>query len=104
MISRVKKNDLVFVTSGRDKGKQGIVLQIDRKLDQVMVKDVCVITRHVKIKRPGDKGGIIKEESLMSLSKVMPICPSCKKPCRVQVKLLAGENKTRTCHRCKEAF
>jgi len=105
MLSRVKKNDTVFVLSGRDKGKQGLVISVDPKKDLVVVKDVGIITRHVKAKRAGEKSRLVKEERSIPLCKVMPICPACKKPCRVQVKFLeGGENKTRTCHRCKEAF
>jgi large subunit ribosomal protein L24 len=70
----------------------------------VLVKDVGVVVRHVKARRTGEKGGIKKEESYIPLSRVMPMCPSCKKPCRVQVKFLENKGKARICHRCKEAF
>jgi len=105
MLSRVKKNDTVLVLSGKDKGKQGTVIAIDPKNDLVLVKDVCIITRHVKAQKTGQKGGIVKEESYIQLCRVMPVCPSCKKPCRVQIKFLEdNKNKERICHRCKEAF
>lgn len=104
MLSRVKKNDTVLVLSGKDKGKQGSVISVDPKKDLVLVKDVGIITRHVKARRAGEKGGLVKEESYIPLCRVMPVCPSCKRPCRVQVKFLEDENKTRICHRCKEAF
>jgi len=104
MLSRVKKSDTILVLSGKDKGKQGMVISIDPKKDLVLVKDVGVITRHVKAQRTGQKGGIVKEESYIQLCRVMPVCPSCKKPCRVQVKFLEDKNKARICHRCKEAF
>ncbi len=104
MLSRIKKDDLVLVTTGKDKGKQGQVISVDRKKDKVLVKGISIVTRHVKPRRQGEKGGIVKEEGYIALSNVMPICPSCKKACRVQVKLTEGDNKARSCHRCKESF
>ena len=104
MLSRIKKNDLVRVTSGKDKGKEGHVISIDRKKDIVMVKGIGIITKHMKARRQGEQSRIVKEESYIPLCKVMPMCPSCKKACRVQVRLLDDGKKSRSCQRCKEAF
>ena len=105
MLSRIKKNDTVLVITGKDKGKQGSVIKVDPKKDEVLVKGIGVVTRHLKARRSGQQSRITKEESNISLCKVMPVCPSCKKGCRVQVKFLEeGNKKTRICHRCKEAF
>ena len=105
MLVRIKKDDLVLVISGKDKGKQGQVALVDTKADKIVVKGVSLLTKHVKPRRQGEKGGIKKEEAFVDLSKVMPICPACKKPCRVQTKTLEGDGKkVRICHRCKEAF
>jgi large subunit ribosomal protein L24 len=104
MLARIKKDDLVQVIVGKDKGKQGNIISVDYKKDRVLVKGVCIVTKHLKAKRQGEKSRISKEEAYISFCKVMPVCPSCKKTCRVQVKVLDGEKKTRICHRCKEAF
>jgi large subunit ribosomal protein L24 len=104
MMSRVKKNDSVVVLSGKDRGKQGLVINVDHKNGKIIVKDVELVTRHVKARKAGEKSGIIKKEKFIPLHKVMPVCPSCKKPCRVQIKFLEGNDKARICHRCKEAF
>lgn len=104
MLSRVKKDDTVFVLSGKDKGKHGVVIAVDHKNDQVLVENIAIVTRHVKAKRAGEKSKIVKEESFIPLCKVMPICSSCKKACRVQVRFLEDGEKVRTCHRCKETF
>lgn len=102
MLSRIKKSDFVVVISGKDKGKQGNVLDIDKSNSKVLVKGIGVITRHLKPKRQGEKGGVVKEESFISISNVMPVCPSCKKGCRVRVKFIeGGAKKIRVCH-CKE--
>ncbi len=104
MLARVRKNDTVMVLSGKDKGKQGIVISVYPEDELVLVKDVNVVTRHTKPTRQGQKGGILKEERPVPLAKVMPMCSACKKPCRIQVKLLDAGNKVRVCSRCKEAF
>lgn len=103
MLARVKKNDLVAVISGKDRGKQGHVIEIDAANNRVVVKDVAVATIHRKARSQNEKSGIVKEEAYISASKVMPVCSSCKKPCRVQVKV-TDKNKARICHHCKEAF
>jgi large subunit ribosomal protein L24 len=79
----LKKNDKVVVISGKDKGKQGLVLEICHKTDRVRVEGVCIVTRHVKPRGQGQKGGIIKEEGYIHISNVMPIDPSTNEPCRV---------------------
>lgn len=104
MLSRIKKNDSVVVLSGKDKGKQGLVISVDQKNGSALVKDVNSVTHHVKPRKAGEKGRIVKEERPVMLCKIMPICPSCKKPCRVQVRFHEGSEKARACSRCKETF
>lgn len=98
---RLKKNDSVKVISGRDSGKEGTIIEISSKKGKVLVKGLGIITRHVKPRKQGEVGGIRKEESYIEMSQVMPICSSCKKPCRVIAKLENGK-KNRACHRCQE--
>jgi len=104
MLSRIKKNDSVVVLSGKDRGKQGFVISVDQKNGVALVKDVGVVTRHIKARRQGEKSKIVKEEQPIMLCKIMPVCPSCKKPCRVQVRFTEGVEKSRACGRCKETF
>jgi len=103
-VARVKKNDLVEVISGRDAGKQGTVIEILPKKGKVIIKDVGVVTRHAKARRQGDVAGIKKEERPVLLAKVMPVCSACKKPCRVNTKVLEDGKRVRSCNRCKEAL
>jgi len=104
MKTRIKKNDTVVVLSGRDKGKQGVVIALKQKKGKVLVKGVAVVTRHAKARRTGEVAGIKKEESFILLSKIMPVCGSCKKPCRVNAKKLESGKNVRVCNRCKEIF
>ncbi len=104
MVARVKKNDSVVVLSGKDKGKKGAVIAILPKEGKVLVKDVAVATRHAKARKQGDIAGIRKEERFIDLCRVMPVCRSCNKPCRVGSKTLEDGKKVRVCVRCKEQF
>ena len=104
MLSRVKKDDKVIVLQGRYKGKEGVVIKIDDKKGKVLVKGIGIVTKHQKARKSGEKSKILKEESFLPLSKVMPVCSTCKKACRVQTKFMEDGKKIRVCHRCKEAF
>ncbi len=104
MVARIKKNDTVLVLSGKDKGKQGAVIKSAPKKGLILVKDVAIMTRHVKAKRAGEVGGIKKEEAYINAAKVMPICTACNKPTRVNVKMLETGKRARMCNRCKEIF
>lgn len=104
MVARVKKNDTVVVLNGRDKGRQGTVLEILPKKNKVIVKGCALVTRHVKPKKQGQAGGIKKQETFLTISQVMPVCLSCNKPCRVNTQVLENGTRVRVCNRCKKTF
>ena len=79
----IRKDDTVIVLSGKDKGKQGKVLEVQPREGKVVVEKVNVVSRHQKPRRQGEQGGIVKAEGAMYASKVMPICPKCGKAVRV---------------------
>lgn len=97
----IKKNSTVVVLSGKDKGKQGQVLEILPKRNKVKVKDVAILVHHKKARKQGETSGIIRAESFIDISKVMSVCGSCKKPTRAQVKIV-NNKKALTCKRCNE--
>jgi large subunit ribosomal protein L24 len=99
----VRKNDTVAIIKGKDKGKQGTVLEVLSEEGKVMVQGSNLVKRHTKARKQDDVAGIVTREAYLALSNVMPVCPSCKKPCRINV--VQKENKnSRACNRCKEAF
>jgi len=98
----VKKNDTVFVLTGKDKGKRGVVADVLPKKNKVLVQGVNVAIKHAKPRKQGDIAGIKREEMPFDISNVMPVCSSCKKPCRVGAKLLGDGKKVRICSKCKE--
>jgi large subunit ribosomal protein L24 len=99
----IKKNDTVIVTAGKNKGKTGKVLRINRKTDRVIVEKVNMIKRHVKPSQK-TKGGIMERESPIHVSNVMIYCEKCGKPVRVGTKVLEDGKKTRFCRRCDEVL
>ena len=85
-MAKIKKNDLVVVIAGRDRGKQGRVLEVLKDSDRVVVEGVQRITRHVKAGRTvrGTRtGGIETVEASIHLSNVMLVDPETKKGTRV---------------------
>jgi len=101
-MARIKKNDTVLVIAGKDKGKKGTVADVLPKKGKILVQGANVVVRHAKARKQGDVSGIRQEERPFNISNVMPICPSCKKPCRVSAKFLEGGKKVRVCAKCKE--
>ena len=67
---RLKKNDMVKVIAGKDKGKTGKVLKIDQKNDRVIVQGLNIVRKAVRKKSQQDKGGIIEIEAPLHISNV----------------------------------
>lgn len=101
---RIKKNDKVRVIAGKDRGKEGEVIAVLPKKDKIKVKGVAIATRHKKARQQGEVSSIRKEETFIYAAKVMPICSSCKKACRVGAKVLENGDRVRMCTRCKETM
>ena len=95
----VKTGDNVQVTSGKDAGKTGKVLAVSPAEGKVIVEGLNMVTKHVKPRRQGEQGGIVKAEGAMYASKVMPVCPKCNKPTRVGHAVVDGK-KVRVCKKC----
>jgi large subunit ribosomal protein L24 len=89
MAKRIKKDDLVVVIAGRDKGSQGRVLRVIEERDRVIVEGVNVVKRHSKPTQQNQTGGIIEKEASIHISNVMPFDTKSEKPTRVR----AGQDK-----------
>lgn len=104
MVARIKKDDTVIVLSGKDKGVQGSVIKVSpKKKGKLLVKGVAIATKHIKA-RGQEPGGIKKVECFVDPSRVMPICPACNNPCRVNSKTREDGKRVRMCNKCKESF
>ncbi len=93
----VKTNDEVVVINGKYRGKRGKVVQVSPAENKVIVEGVNIVTKHIKPKKMGEPGGLVKAESALYASKVQLICPKCGKPTRTGSKVNAKGKKVRTC-------
>ncbi len=115
---RIRKGDLVQVLSGKDRGKQGRVLEARPSEGRVVVENLNVVKRHMKPRPMRDPsrmgaaqiipGGVVELPAPLRISNVMLVCPVCNRPTRVghEVKDIKGERvRTRMCKRvdCRQA-
>ena len=100
----IRKDDLVVVLSGKDKGKQGKVLEVMPKSGKVVVEKINVVSRHTKPRKQGEQGGVLKKEAPIYACKVQVVCPRCGKPTRVGHKVLEDGTKERVCRKCGESL
>jgi large subunit ribosomal protein L24 len=98
----IKKNDLVKVVSGKEKGKTGKVLKVLGRKDRVIVEKVNFVKRHARPSAQHRQGGIIEKEGPIHVSNVMLLCSKCNRPVRLGRKLLEDGKKVRVCKSCGE--
>lgn len=84
----VKKGDKIQVISGKDKGKQGVILFALPKEDRVIVEGVNIVKKHAKPSQGNPQGGIIEQEAPIHVSNVMPLDPKTNEPTRVGHKVI----------------
>ncbi|OCA88540.1 50S ribosomal protein L24 [Pradoshia sp. D12] len=87
----VKKGDKVVVISGKDKGKQGVVLEAFPKKDRVLVEGVNIVKKHAKPSQANPQGGIFEQEAAIHVSNVMIIDPKTGNPTRVGYQTVDGK-------------
>jgi large subunit ribosomal protein L24 len=100
---KIKKGDKVVVITGRDKGKTGEVLKVNREEGRVLVQGINMVKRHTK---PSTitPGGILEKEASIHISNVAHIDPKTSKPTRVGYKVLDGGRKVRVARRSGEVI
>ncbi len=96
----IRKDDTVEVIAGRDKGKQGRVLEVDRQRGRLLVEHVMMVKKHV---RPNPqrqiKGGIAESEASIAISNVLLVCSSCG-AVRTGTYVEDDGRRTRVCGKC----
>ena len=110
---RIRKGDLVHVLSGKDRGKQGHVIDARPKERKVVVENVNVVKKHTKPRpiantsRMGGSamtpGGVIDKPSPLPIGSVMLVCPVCKRPTRVGLKQRESHGEMVKVRVCKRA-
>jgi large subunit ribosomal protein L24 len=104
-ISRdIKKDDFVRIIAGRDRGKQGKVLQVYPKDGRLRVERIHMIKRHTRPTQQMQQGGIIEREGTIHISNVMLLCARCDRGVRVGHHVLDDGKKVRVCRRCGDVL
>jgi len=98
----VRKNDMVQVIAGKEKGKTGKVLKVLPKKNRVVVEKVNFIKRHSRPTGRTRQGGIIQKEAPIHVSNVLVLCPKCNKGVRMGTKVLEDGKKALVCKKCGE--
>ncbi len=100
----IKKNDLVMVINGKEKGKSGRVLKVLPEKEKVLIEKINFIKKHSRPHGQQRRGGIIEKEAPLHLSNVMLLCEKCNKPVRIGHRIVEGSKKARFCRKCEEIF
>jgi large subunit ribosomal protein L24 len=102
---KVKKNDQVLVTSGKDRGARGRVLRVLANEGKAIVERVNMMKRHTKPNpNKGVQGGVLEREAPVQVSNLRVICPECGKPSRLGRKRLEDGRGVRVCKSCGGTF
>ena len=96
---KIKKGDRVRVLTGKDRGKEGVVMRAMPADGKVIVEGVNVAKKHQKATRATMQGGIIDKDMPMHVSSVALVCPSCG-PTRVGYRFTPDGDKVRRCKKC----
>jgi len=97
---KIKRDDLVEVRKGRERGKRGKVRQVLE--DRVVVADVNIMKKHVKPGGQARQAGIIDLEAPIRIANLALVCDKCGKPTRVGFRFLDDGTKARFCKACGE--
>ena len=101
-VAHVKKDDEVIVISGDDKGKRGKVIEVAPKEGKLIIDGVNTVSKHVKPRRQGQPGGIIKTAGPIYACKVLLYCSKCGKGVRIKEKAANDNKRARICALCGE--
>ena len=101
---RIKRNDIVKVLAGKDKGKSGKVLKILPRKNKAIVEGINFFKKHARKTQENPKGGLVQKESPISVSNLAIICTRCNKAARIGYSRLTDGTKSRICKKCNETI
>ncbi len=100
----IKKNDLVMVNAGKDKGKKAKVLRVFYEKSRALVEGINYVKKHARKTKDNQQGGVVQRENPIDVSNLSVICPKCARPVRVGFNKLADNSKVRVCKKCGETL
>ncbi|NLK46559.1 MAG: 50S ribosomal protein L24 [Treponema sp.] len=99
---KIRKDDLVEIIAGKDKGKRGNIVRVIRDKDRVIVSGANIVKKAMKKRSQQDRGGIVEVEAPLHVSNVMIVCKKCG-PTKIGYKL-DGDKKFRVCRKCGDTL
>jgi large subunit ribosomal protein L24 len=97
---KIRKGDQVKMIAGKDRGKQGKVLRVEKKTERVAVEGLNLLKKHRRPKKQGEKGQRVEIPAAVHISNVKLICAHCGKATRVGYSV-SQDKKVRVCKKCK---
>jgi large subunit ribosomal protein L24 len=102
---KVRKNDQVLVTAGKNRGARGRVLRVLAASSRAVVEHVNMVKKHTRPNpQKGIQGGILEREAPVQMANLKVICPECGEPSRVGRKRLEDGRGVRVCKHCHATF
>ena len=109
---KIKKGDKVKIMAGKDKGKEGKVLQIFADTNKASIEGLNLLLKHLRPRKQGEKGQRIEFPAPLSIANLALICPSCGKATRVSYQITEEadgtgkktKKKVRVCKKCKQTI
>jgi len=98
----VRRDDTVVVIRGKDRGKRGKVLRVDRERGRVVVEGINIVHRHQKPTGNVMQSGVIDKPAPIPVGSVMVVCTHCKEPTRIGHLVTPEGKRVRKCIRCGE--
>src|SRR3989338_5224319 len=99
----IKKNDLVEVIAGQEKGKTGKILRVLLDERKVIIEKLNRAKRHTKPSQKSPQGGIVDVEKPIACSNVLVVCPKCNKGVPTSKKIVKNK-KIRVCKKCGQGI
>ncbi len=100
----IKKGDNIKILSGNDKGKQGKVIAVFPREARIVVEGMNMRKRHMRPRKQGQKGEIVRIPGAFPASRAMVVCPKCSSASRIKYSFDDGGKKMRVCGACKSAL
>ncbi len=101
---KIRRDDVVKVMIGKDRGKQGKVLRLFPERRRALVEGINLVKKHVKPTQDNPQGGVASQERPVSVANLRRICPRCNRPVRVGFLVAKDGAKQRVCKRCGEVL
>jgi len=102
--TKLKKDDVVMVLAGKEKGKTGKILRLLPKKNRVIVEKLQFVKRHTKPTNTAPQGGVIEKEGSIHISNIALFCKKCNIPTRVKAVKLEDKSISRICIKCNESI